>query len=142
MGPSISRRIAPVRSATARVVSPVLTSCGGTDMCDTILALPRSTGTQGMLFGKNSDRQRNEAQAVDYLPAREHSPQAQSRCTYISIPEASRTNSVLLCRPYWMWGAEMGANEHGVVIGNEGLHALSAAPEAAALTGMDLVRLA
>jgi hypothetical protein len=36
----------------------------------------------------------------------------------------------------------MGANEHGVVIGNEALHARRPASEANALTGMDLVRLA
>jgi dipeptidase len=36
----------------------------------------------------------------------------------------------------------MGANEHGVVIGNEGVQARSPAPEQDALTGMDLVRLA
>jgi len=36
----------------------------------------------------------------------------------------------------------MGVNEHGVAIGNEGLHARSPAPQENALTGMDLLRLA
>jgi secernin len=119
-----------------------LRSYGVTVMCDTILAPPCSTAAHVMLFGKNSDRQRNEAQAVEYVPFRNHPAHTQVGCTYISIPQAARTNAVLLCRPFWMWGAEMGANEHGVVIGNEGLHAIRPAPEKQALTGMDLVRLA
>jgi len=41
-----------------------------------------------------------------------------------------------------MWGAEMGANEHGVVIGNEAMHSVIAPSETPALTGMDLLRLA
>jgi secernin len=40
-----------------------------------------------------------------------------------------------------MWGAEIGTNEHGVVIGNKGLSARSAAPRVPALIGMDLIRL-
>jgi secernin len=110
-------------------------------MCDTILAPPRSTATGAMLFGKNSDRRRNEAQAVEVHPRAEHPPGATVRCTYITIPQVPRTHAVLLCRPFWMWGAEMGANDHGVVIGNEGLHARTPAPREEALLGMDLLRL-
>jgi len=111
-------------------------------MCDTILAPPGSTAAGVMLFGKNSDRQRNEAQAVEYFPRLENPPDAQVRCTYITIPQSRRTHAALLCRPFWIWGAEMGANEYGVAIGNEALRAHSPAPTEPALIGMDLLRLA
>jgi dipeptidase len=111
-------------------------------MCDSILAPRGSTVGELMLFGKNSDRQRNEAQTVEYFPGADHAPDAQLKCTYITIPQARHTYGVLLCRPFWMWGAEMGANERGVVIGNEAVHARSPAREEPALLGDDLVRLA
>jgi dipeptidase len=110
-------------------------------MCDTILAAPSSTAERLMLFGKNSDRYRNEAQAVELAPGREHAAGTEVRCTYISIPQQPCTHTVLICRPFWMWGAEMGVNEHGVAIGNEGVQARSPAPVNEALTGMDLLRL-
>jgi secernin len=104
--------------------------------------MPDTTASHHVLFGKNSDRQRNESQTVEYFPRAQHPPDATLKCTYISIPQAPLSHSVLLCRPFWIWGAEMGANEHGVVIGNEGLHAREPASQVPALTGMDLLRLA
>jgi secernin len=95
-----------------------------------------------MLFAKNSDRERNEAQALEFKPAAEHEAGASLLCTYITIPQARRTNACVISRPCWMWGAEMGANEHGLVIGNEAMHAVIAPSETRALTGMDLLRLA
>jgi len=111
-------------------------------MCDTIVALPPATATGSVLFGKNSDRERNEAQAVEALPRARHAPDERLRCTYISIPQVRETHAVLLCRPFWMWGAEMGANEHGVAIGNEAVHARIPPQQEPALLGMDLLRLA
>lgn len=111
-------------------------------MCDTIVALPPATAAGSVLFGKNSDRERNEAQAVEFQPRARHAPDERLRCTYISVPQVRETNAVLLCRPFWMWGAEMGANEHGVVIGNEAVHARIPPQQEPALTGMDLLRLA
>jgi secernin len=111
-------------------------------MCDIIVAAPQSTATRVMLFGKNSDRQPNEAQIVECVAAARHCEGSKVVCTYIDVPQVLQTHGTLICRPFWMWGAEMGANTQGVVIGNEGLHARSPPPRAEALTGMDMVRLA
>lgn len=107
-----------------------------------MVALPGTTAEDILLFGKNSDRQRNEAQTVEYFPSADHEAGSAVACTYVSIPQVRHTHAVLLSRPFWIWGAEMGANEHGVVIGNEGLLARIRPPEEEALTGMDLLRLA
>ncbi|MBX3490104.1 hypothetical protein [Parvibaculum sp.] len=110
-------------------------------MCDTLVARPGTTATGALLFAKNSDREANEAQYPLFVPAAAHEPGAMLACTYISIPQARHTHAVLLSRPFWMWGAEMGANEHGVVIGNEAVHAKIAPQGEPALIGMDLLRL-
>jgi secernin len=114
-------------------------------MCDTMVATPPATADGAVWFGKNSDREPGEAQVVEHLPGRAHpprpGPRSTLRCTYLEIPQAERTSEILISRPFWMWGAEMGANEHGLAIGNEAV--FTRVPVAATgLTGMDLVRLA
>jgi secernin len=113
-------------------------------MCDTFVALSSATRDGSVIFGKNSDREPNEAQALEYYPGKITTPRPQNRvnCTYISVPQARETLSVIICRPFWMWGAEMGANEKGVVIGNEAVFTRMPHKKAAALTGMDILRLA
>ncbi len=110
-------------------------------MCDTLVARPSTTQAGETLFAKNSDRERNEAQFVQFRPAADHAAGETVQLTYIAIPQSEHTHACLLSRPFWMWGAEMGANEHGVVIGNEAVHSNVPAPRRRALTGMDLVRL-
>ena len=105
-------------------------------MCDT---LAKRFDRQA-IFAKNSDRSPNEAQVLEYQPARQ-GLSGDVKCTYITIPEAEKTNAVLLSRPEWMWGAEMGINEHGLCIGNEAVFTRGAYGKSG-LTGMDLLRLA
>ncbi|MBS1786479.1 MAG: C69 family dipeptidase [Acidobacteria bacterium] len=110
-------------------------------MCDTIVAVPPATANNAVWFGKNSDREPGEAQIVEHLPAQKFSSPAKSQCTYVELPQAAETFEVVLSRPFWMWGAEMGANSHGVAIGNEAVFTKLPVPKTG-LTGMDLLRLA
>lgn len=62
------------------------------------------------------------------------------QCTYIEVEQVLKTHAVILSRPSWLWGAEMGANEHGVCIGNEAVWTKEPVGEGEALLGMDLLR--
>ena len=106
-------------------------------MCDVLVVI----SDDGVLLAKNSDRDPNEAQLLEHHPAAEHSP-GELSCTWSPLPQTPRTHGVLLSRPWWMWGAEMGANEHGVVIGNEAVFTRRTGRPEGALLGMDLLRLA
>ena len=109
-------------------------------MCDTIVALGTATKDGDTLFGKNSDREPDEVQNLDIIERKSHGSNDKVKCTYLEIPQVQETYRTLLCRPFWMFGAEMGINEYGVVIGNEAL-LTKINPKKSALTGMDLLRL-
>ncbi|MCG5057330.1 MAG: C69 family dipeptidase [Limnoraphis sp. WC205] len=110
-------------------------------MCDTFVALADTTLNGDVIFGKNSDRPQGEIQDVVTIPATSHPPGELVECTYLSIPQVNQTLAVILSKPRWMWGAEMGANESGVVIGNEAVWTTEPY-YSAGLLGMDLLRLA
>jgi secernin len=110
-------------------------------MCDTFVALADATGNGSVVFAKNSDREPNEVHEVVFVPGGAHGSGAQVRCTYITIPQVAHTHAVLLGKPYWIWGAEMGANSHGVVIGNEAVFTKLPYEKEPGLIGMDLLRL-
>ncbi len=110
-------------------------------MCDTLIATAETTKDGVPIFGKNSDREPNEAHQILNLPARDYATGGQVQCTFIAIPQVEHTFAVLLAKPFWIWGAEMGTNEHRLVIGNEAL--FTRVPYAQrGLLGMDLLRLA
>lgn len=104
-------------------------------MCDTMGML----GEGRALFAKNSDRSANEPQVTEWHPAKTHTEKT-VRVTYIDIEQVAHTNAFLLSRPSWLWGGEMGVNEHGVCIGNEAVFTKGPYGKTG-LTGMDLLRL-
>ncbi len=115
--------------------------------CDTFVAYPPTTASGHVVFGKNSDRPSGELQPLMRYPRARHPENTTLKCTYVSIPQARETYSILISQIDWMWGCEHGANEHGVVIGNEAVWTLvpeeldsNGNPEKL-LLGMDLVRL-
>jgi len=111
--------------------------------CDTFVVLNPLTENGSIIFGKNSDRPKEEVQDIAFYPATEYPAGVLLQCTYIEIEQSSCTNAVVLSKPNWMWGAEMGANEHGVCIGNEAVSTKLESDEdlKEKLLGMDLVRL-
>jgi dipeptidase len=88
-------------------------------MCDTFVALPSTTKSGSVLLAKNADTEINEAQHVLKLPHRKHLAGEQVRVTHRVIPQAPETYEVLLDKSFWLYGGEIGVNEHGVAIGNE-----------------------
>ena len=109
--------------------------------CDTLVALGCATSNGQNLFAKNSDRPIGEAQPLVFIPAATHPEGEALRCTHISIPQVARTYSLLGCKPYWMWGLEIGVNECGVVIGNEAEDSNLPVDAEEGLLGMDILRL-
>lgn len=111
-------------------------------MCDTFVYVPSETEKGNIIFAKNSDREPNEAQSIVRFPAK-NPKEKLLKCTFIEIPQVNETYEVILSKPFQMWGAEMGANEHGLVIGNEAVFTkVKIKKNNFGLSGMDLIRLA
>ena len=112
-------------------------------MCDTMVATGRVTRNGHILFAKNSDREPNEPQILLRIPRRKYdlSVCPKLKTTYLEIDQVEETNEIVISKPSWMWGCEMGFNEHSVIIGNEAVFTKEKYGEDA-LTGMDMIRLA
>lgn len=110
-------------------------------MCDTMVALGNSTKDGSVIFAKNSDRQPNEPHIIIKIPRRYHKSGEKVKCTYIEIEQVETTYEVLLLKPSWIWGCEMGCNEFGLNIGNEAVFTKEKYGRDS-LIGMDMVRIA
>lgn len=106
-------------------------------MCDTQVI--RSSGETW--FAKNSDREPSEAQVVCYIPPVAADRSKEVHTTYIRIPQVPERYGLILSKPAWIWGAEIGVNDRGVAIGNEAVFTRLVARTGEALLGMDLLRL-
>ncbi len=108
-------------------------------MCDTVVMRDSLRG--GWWFAKNSDREPDEPQYGEYHPAVRNDPSPVLRTTYLTVPQRPDRHAILISRPSWIWGAEMGVNAHGLAIGNEAVFSRRPGRLAPRLRGMDLVRL-
>jgi len=111
-------------------------------MCDTFGIGAEMAGSGISIFAKNSDREADEAQLVISVPPQCHPEGDTLQCTHTAIPQVRSTYALVLSKPFWLWGAEMGVNEKGVAIGNEALFTKVKPEKKPGLIGMDLLRLA
>lgn len=105
-------------------------------MCDTQVLIDN----KGVWFAKNSDREPSEPQPVVRLPAVYDDKTPTLHTTYLEIAQVPDRHAVILSKPHWIWGAEIGTNDAGVVIGNEAIFSKLRTLEPG-LLGMDLLRL-
>ncbi|NLW49162.1 MAG: peptidase C69 [Firmicutes bacterium] len=110
-------------------------------MCDTLVVLGNSTQDGSVLFAKNSDRQPNEPHIMIRVPRRQYNRNSSLKTTYITIPQVEETFEIMLLKPSWIWGCEMGGNEFGLNIGNEAVFTKEKYGPPA-LLGMDMARIA
>ena len=96
-------------------------------------------GADRCYFGKNSDRKPAEPQAVCILPRSSEAPRSAVTGGELSYPDKGL--SVLLSKPSWIRGGEIGLNENGVAVGNEAVFAKLPARKDGIL-GMDFLRIA
>ena len=112
-------------------------SVGG--VCDTLVSI-----TPDGVLVRQEQRSRPERGADPTVVSSGRSRSCHQATSTARGSRFRRSNAHTPCcvsQPWWMWGAEMGANEHGVVIGNEAVFTNQPLGDPA-LLGMDLLRLA
>ena len=108
-----------------------------------MVAVGSVTKSGKVIFAKNSDREPNEPQVLLRIPRRKYdlSVCPKLKTTYIELDQVEETNEIVISKPSWMWGCEMGFNEYSVMIGNEAVFTKERYSKTG-LTGMDMIRLA
>ena len=101
-------------------------------VCDTVAVVPEEGA---VWFAKNSDREPSEAQFLECHDGSE------AGVTPVGLPDAPPKTPLLLSRPAWMWGCEMGVNAQGLAIGNEAVFTRLPVPKSG-YSGMDFQRVA
>ena len=73
--------------------------------CDTFVALPPGTAGKMVIFGKNSDRPRNEVQEVVLFPTQEHPPGSRLAVSCYHYKEGNGLfNNTLNTFYVWLYG--------------------------------------
>ena len=110
-------------------------------MCDTFVALADATADGSVIFGQEQRPGAQRGPRGGARPGGRARRRGRSRARTSPSRRSRARNAVLLGKPYWIWGAEMGANSHGVVIGNEAVFTKVPYEKQPGLIGMDLLRL-
>jgi secernin len=97
-------------------------------------------GPDAVWLAQNSDREPGEPQPVVRLPPVAGDDARTVRATYVELPQVPNRHGIILSRPVWCWGGEMGVNSRGVAIGSVAVFTRRAT-RVPALLGADLVRL-
>lgn len=110
-------------------------------MSATFVIVARGSGDGAVWFGKNSVRAPGAAHVVERWQGSTSSPGHTIQTSGLHVPQAQETHAVILSRPTWMWGADMGVNAHGVAVGVDPTLTRVPVPSKG-LSGGDLTRLA
>ena len=79
--------------------------------CDTMVALPRTTQHQQMIFAKNSNRPASEYQPLVQHARRAYIDGAITECQFVQLPQPQAIYRHIGSRLYWCWGYEHGFSE-------------------------------
>ena len=109
-------------------------------MASTVIITPQASSDGALYVAKNSNRDPGECQPVIVIPPVKRSIETRLNCTYITISQVGSRHGIVLSKPWWSWGGEMGVNDQRVVIASEAVATRNHELEPG-LLGMDLVRL-